>query len=484
MRIVKRRGISGFLSGIKNWALLLLLFTGIRCASTEDYDAMFAWQNAVASPQQRSTSKHVSRVKIKSRQQKFPKVANLNSLLQWALYHNQQIKVARAQWQQSQTKYPQVVSLPDPILTYTYYLESVETRVGPQRHRLSLVQPIPFPYKLYLKGEIADDEVRLARFAYDRTIRDQIAKVQKNFYELLYTHKAIRITQKNEKLLQHFLRVATAEHDKGKAPVPDLLRAQAQVAQMEYDLIRLEELRQIQIGELNALLNRDPNAQLLIADNTYFPPTRSLSPFIAFYKHAVQKQQEILAAKVEQQRADHKLSLAFSEYFPDLSVGFSWIETGERTDVAIPPSDDGQDAWMLQFGMNLPIWVPRRNAKIREARLDTQRADSLQKELENKLAATLKKAYYKTTNAYRLVKLYQKSLLPQAEQSMRIAENWYRDGKGSFLGVLEVQSTYLNFSLALIRSRADYAQSLIEMARLSGGSLPESFMVGKEKKQQ
>ena len=63
-----------------------------------------------------------------------PEGINLPTLIRLAVERNPQLKAARARWQATIEKYPQVTTLPDPMFMYGYFLRSVETRVGPQRH--------------------------------------------------------------------------------------------------------------------------------------------------------------------------------------------------------------------------------------------------------------------------------------------------------------------------------------------------------------
>lgn len=417
-----------------------------------------------------STSALPSKIKTTSEILAAAPVA-LAQLVQIALESNPSITAARRQWEKATEKYPQETSLPDPMLTYMYVL--TPRMVEPERHRLEILQTIPFPQKLYLKGEIAITQAQLARLSYERTIRDVVAQVQRTYYELAYMTRAIDITQKNQKLLEHFVRVATVEYAKAKTPLPDLLRAQSQQAQMNYDLIRLEELRRVEEGALVALLDQPHHTAVRLQDLDFFI-SPAPGPFEALYNYALGNRQELLAAAVEITRADHELSLALNEYFPDLSLGFSWTEMGPSRGPD-PLPKDGDDMFALSFGVNLPIWYPKRNAQVREARAETKSAAAMKKNLENELAASLKRLYYKATNARRLVELYQNTLLPQAQHSISIAENWHRDGEGSLLGVLEVQTVYLNFSLALARAQSDYAQSLVELAQMCGGRLPDNW---------
>ena len=50
---------------------------------------------------------------------------------------------------------PQVTALPDPMLTFTQALQSVETRVGPQLNTVMISQVFPWFGKLALQGRVA-----------------------------------------------------------------------------------------------------------------------------------------------------------------------------------------------------------------------------------------------------------------------------------------------------------------------------------------
>ncbi len=81
--------------------------------------------------------------------------ATIHNYLTYALAHNPGLKSAFDRWRAALEKVPQAKSLPDPSLSYGYFIENIETRVGPQRHRLELMQKFPFFGKLGLRGEMA-----------------------------------------------------------------------------------------------------------------------------------------------------------------------------------------------------------------------------------------------------------------------------------------------------------------------------------------
>ena len=61
-----------------------------------------------------------------------PKDAALEDYVRIAMENNPGVEAARQSWMAAYRRLDQVTALPDPRLTIGYFLESVETRVGPQ----------------------------------------------------------------------------------------------------------------------------------------------------------------------------------------------------------------------------------------------------------------------------------------------------------------------------------------------------------------
>lgn len=115
--------------------------------------------------------------------QEVPKVKiTLSELIEEALSQNPQIKAARNEWEASLKVIPQAKSLPDPMLSYSYFGQSVETRLGPQRNKFSLSQKFPFFGKLSLKGEIARKGASVLEEQYMAVKLNIVLKVKKAFF--------------------------------------------------------------------------------------------------------------------------------------------------------------------------------------------------------------------------------------------------------------------------------------------------------------
>jgi outer membrane protein TolC len=391
----------------------------------------------------------------------------ISQLFELGFNQNPAILAAKAKWSQTIETYPQETALEDPMLSFSYYVENVETRVGPQEYAIGISQRIPFPGTLRQKGKIVDKEIEMARLAYEKAVRDFIADLKQAVYELQYLDGAIGITQKNKELLEEILIYAQARYADGSGSLNSVLQAESQLAQLDYDLITVRELRVVQQSVINAILNQPPDTPLpAIAASIPQPATFEIAVLENFVQ---ENNQDIQMANVSVGKADESIKLAKKQNRPMFNFGVNYINTGEALNPLM--AESGKDPIIVSAGISVPVWIGKNKARVRyaeEQKDATQhQADSVKNQWQVKLRQTL----FQLQNAMRQVTLYQDHLIPQAQHSMAVAEEWNRTKEGSVSENLEVQSVWLNFNLAALRARVDYAQKFAELERIAGGSL-------------
>ena len=394
---------------------------------------------------------------------------DLPGLIRQGSERNPSIKAALIEWQATVAKLPQAFALPDPKLRLDYYVDSVETRVGPQQYRIGLSQRFPFPGTLAQAGEVVTRDIRIRHAEYDKAIRDFIVDLTVSYNELVYLRGAAKITRQNQELLEHVLKVATTRHAEGKAKFIDVLKAQSQLAQLSYDLILLRELEQVEIVQINALLDHPSERPLGELRTPQLPVLQTSLPEIEAV--ALGQRQEIEIAAAEVDKAAESVRLAELKNRPSLTVNSTHVLTG---DAAGNVADSGKDAWMVGVGISLPVWRSRNRSRVEEAELRHASAVQQQRKVENETRAALRTVYFRLENARRLIELYEKSLIPQAAQAMEVAEQWHDTGVNDIAGFLETQGVWFNFNLARLRAVTDYQQYLVRLEQLAGGLVPES----------
>ena len=400
----------------------------------------------------------------------------LSDLLTYALLTNPSITASKESWKAAIESFRIGKSYPDPQLMTTYFPAPIETRLGPQDWSLTLSQAIPFPGKLTQQGRILEKDEKISKFKLDKTIKAIVESISASFYELIYIQNAVRIAKINFNLNQELLKISENAYADDKALFYDISKAQAQTAQIQYDILLLEELEQTEKTRINTLLNRDPDASLGTAQDLTF--RQVVYGLKDIYELSQTNMEDILIADEKIQKADEVIKLSEFENLPSFKLGLFYAAIGDP-DVPTPPPDAGDDALGIQFGLNLPLWFGKNKSRTLKAVAGKQKASAEKTAMINKTNAQISRLWFKLQNSKRLISLYKGNLIPQSLKSVQTAETWFREGEGSFSDFLEVQATAYNFQLSLARAKTDYGKTLIRLEQLAGVILDQKIVEAK-----
>jgi outer membrane protein TolC len=392
---------------------------------------------------------------------------DISDLVTYAYQNNPSIAASWYAWKAMTEKYRLATGYPDPQLMVTYFPEPIETRLGPQDWNASLSQQIPFPGKLTKIGETVKADAAMSRIRHDQRIRDVAIAVRKSFYELWYIRAARRVSTAQTELLGHMRKVAETAHADNRIQLLDVVKTQAQVGQLRYDELLLQELEAKEITRLNALLNRSPDSPIGTLRVT---PLASLeTPVAELMKMAEGGRDEVRLANAAVSKADAAKELAKVQNYPNFKLGFFYAGIGDPdSGTMAPPEDAGRDAVGIQFGLSIPLWWDKNSGREAKAVADRSRAAAMRSARINETRSMLHNIFFKLKTSERLVALYRDELLPQATSSIETAETWFRQGEGSFSDFIEAQAVLYNFQLALYRARADYGKALADLEGVIG----------------
>ena len=389
-------------------------------------------------------------------------------LVTYAYLNNPSIQSAKEAWKATVEKYRLETGYPDPQFSATYFPEPIETRLGSQDWKFDLSQVIPFPGKLSKAGEIVQVDARIAKLGLDKAVRDVAVSIRESFYEFGYIRKAKQVTGENIQLLNHLRKIAETAYAGDRATFFDVVKAQAQTGQLRYDALLLEDLEMTEQTRLNGLLDRDPDAGFgRLEEVTFQPLAYSIQEI---YRLAEEHQEEIQIAKTQVEKANSKIDLARYQNLPDFKVGVTYSAIGD-TGTSNPPSNEGRDAYGVQFGLTVPLWFGKNKGRVGSAVAEKAQAKAMKSLRVNETQTRIRALFFRLENARRIMELYGKELLPQAAKSMEIAETWFRQGESSFSDFIETQAVWYNFQLAYARARADYGKYLARLEGLVGNNL-------------
>lgn len=394
--------------------------------------------------------------------------STIEDYIKVGLMRNPDLKAAFYKWKSAFNKVSQAFSLPDPQFTFTEYIEEVETRVGPQERAYSIKQKFPLPDKLWIRKSYAFKASEVAYHNFGKQRLSLIYKITDAYYEYAYLSKAILLTEENIKLLKSFESVAQVRYKAALVQNQDLLKVQVELGTLENDLYSLRDLKVPLAARLNALLN-------LPADNPLPWPKDLLEDggiegkykdTVTLYDTLKEKNPQLLAFTQNVEKSKDALKLAQRDFFPDLTVGVTQIDTADALMSNV--SGSGKDPLMVMFSVNVPIWFHRLNAGVQEKRAALRAAENSLKNKENELASELALIHYKLFDALRQSRLYKDALLPKAIQTLNATQSGYEGGKVDFLSLIDAQRVLLNFQLAYYRHNANLHQRLAELRSLLG----------------
>ncbi len=392
--------------------------------------------------------------------------ADLNTYIRYGLYHNPSIRAAFEWWRAAAARVPQVSALPDPRFSWAYFVEPIETRTGPQDNRFSLSQTFPWFGKLDQAGEVAARDAESMWWKVEARRVEVVREIRHAFFDYAYLARDIQITEDNLTLLNSLEPVIQRRIQAGASQV-DLLQLQVEIGEMENTLQSLQQYRPALSARLSAALNhrtRNPLPWPELVEPEFLPVDQE-----ALEDGLTNDNPELRELRERIRREESRERLADLEGWPDFTVGVDYFDTGEALLPGTPGS--GDDPWAVTLSLNLPIFRGKYDAMVEEARRSSSAAHAELDDKGNALLAQLQMVLYGLDDAARQIALYSQSLIPRAEQSLRVTETAYRGGTATFLDLINGQRALLAFEQTYWRACKDYEQSLADLEALTGGEL-------------
>lgn len=382
----------------------------------------------------------------------------LEGLLQVASERNPRVLAARDRWRAAQNVPAQKGALPDPLLTFSRFVESVETRVGPQENVLSLGQKIPWPGKLGDMSAAATEESRAAEMDYRQASQQVRMEVSQAYYNLRWLELALGLLHEEARILSHMEGVAQVKYSTGEVGQQDVLKVQVEQANLERRILGMEQMSVSARSRLLEILDLDATTRL--GPTTEDAPRLDPMDMDTLLDLGLENRPEIGAAIHRQRSSEELLELARKAYIPDLTLMVNYVQVGEPIMPGV--TDGGRDAVSVGASINLPIWLGKIRSGIREAEAKRSASGRSVAGALAQLRAQVQDALFKVRTSLEMARLYETSILPQAEQTFLATQAAYQTGTVDFL-------TYLDSERALLNQRVAYQRSLSDLGNAYAG---------------
>jgi outer membrane protein, heavy metal efflux system len=387
----------------------------------------------------------------------------LSALLDEANRSNPDIQATRLGWQAATQVPSQVSTLPDPQVTLQHvsvgsprpfagYSNSDFAYVG-----FGISQDLPYPGKLKLRGEAAQQDAAISRNKVEAVRRSVLQQVKEAYYQIAYVQQTLEVLDRNGKLLEQVEKIADGRYRVGEGSQQDILKSQLERTKLLREVAHHHELMNSQQALLRKLLNRPPSSRdisteplvetpLVYTSDELLAKVRTENPEVTSRQETVKKQ----SLQVEIARKDR---------YPDFSVQYMWQHTAEPF----------RDYYMLSVSARIPIYRRRKlNAEMTQAVEELNRS---RREYESQIQTAyfdVRNQYLAAETASQMLKIYREGLIPQALAVYQSGLTSYQSGGVDFETLFSSLLDVLNFDGEYWKTLMEHETALARIEQITG----------------
>ncbi len=381
---------------------------------------------------------------------------SLPEYLAYALSNSPETRAAFESWRAARLRISRASRLPEPSISFGYYLRSVETKVGPQRYKIGISQTFPWPSKLAASEDAAAEKAAAASLMVDANVLAVKRKVARAYWDLWLIHEQHALKAEHDVILEALAGAVRGRLQTGAATLAELSQVDLGIARHhdhrgQHELAARKASARLRaavgaVGELQAGI-------LPIADAPLqgLPKTSEKALWAMSRRHPmVEKFSHLVASE------NHRVRVQKTDRYPRFKVGINLIGTGESSALV---EDNGKDAVIVSAGLSVPLWGQSYSDSIAAARATSRSHAAMREAGLREAEAMLEASLADVKDAERRIVLYEKTLIPQAETVFQAVLGSYQIGRSTVAAVIIAQRDLIELRLQHAASRAQHAKA-------------------------
>lgn len=383
-----------------------------------------------------------------------------------AAENNPELKARFNEYMAALEVVPQVKTPADPRIAFGYFIQPVETRVGPQNAKISIDQLFPWFGQLKANESVAVEQAKARYELFEEAKSRLFFDVKFAYYDLYFTQKAIKITMVNLGILSTFSELSLIKIEAGLSSTVDQLRIEMDVSDLENQLALLQDKALLETVRFNNLLNVS-NTETIV-----FPDTLSTDDFpltqMNVLDSILQNNHQLAKLDYDLTAFQNKETVAKKLGAPSINLGFDYIFVGRSDNPNLEAGLSGKDAIVFpRIGLSIPIYRKKYKAMVQQTVYQQQAVSEQKLSKTNALETLLEKAFKEYRDANRRLNLYERQTA-LALQAMEILQTNYSTDNSDFEEVLRMEKRVLKYALELEKARTDKNAAIAFLTYLMG----------------
>ena len=392
---------------------------------------------------------------------------SLDMIVDLALARNPLVSLAEGTIEQQKGQQTAAGAYPNPTITGfgghgnlrdigRVTIGPVLDRQGVTEYNVTVGQPVEWPSLRAARQRVADLGLATANVGMLETRLNLASQVKVAFYDLLLAQHDADLARQNLDTVEGVARIVRARVKSGEAPQFESIKAEVEVLKARQQLARADNLVRINRVVVDTWTGGALGPSYLVyGEFRTLPRDLQIEGLMTRMMEQHPTIQRLLKS-VEQ--SDWKIEFERQARVPTLTVnGGYW-------------RDLGREAFQGGLSVPVPLWY-RRQGEIASSLGVKRREEAELLRTRNELGRAVYQHFQDVRTTAELLEVFEKGLLKQAQEALRLAQFSFQQGASSLLEVLDAQRVQRQILLDYAQARRDLSASLARLEQAVGVAL-------------
>ena len=391
-------------------------------------------------------------------------VYSLDMIVDLALAKNPLVSSAEGNIEQQKGQQTAAGAYPNPVVTgfggQGMLRDTSQAGSGTSQslseYNVSVGQRVEWPALRAARQQVADLGFATANVGLLETRLNLSSQVKAAFYDLLLAQKGADLARQNLDTVEGVARIVKARVKSGEAPQFESIKAEVEVLKARQQLARADNVVRISRVVVDTLTGGSLGATYAVqGEFRMIPRGLSIEGLMARMMEQHPSIQRLLRS-VEQ--SEWKIEFERQARVPTVTVsGSYWRELGREA---------------FQGGLSVPMPLRyRRQGEIAASLGAKRREEAELLRTRNELGRAVYQHFQDVRTTAELIEVFDKGLLKQAQEALRLAQFSFQQGASSLLEVLDAQRVQRQILLDYAEARHALSVSLARLEQAVGGTL-------------